>query len=79
MTEMDDTRALALELYQTLENLGASPELLGVIGSWADGEDEGIVLRNLRTFNLFSKVDKRIDDLKSSLFGRHHREPKKSP
>ena len=44
MTEMDDTRALALELYQTLENLGASAELLGVIGSCANGEDDAICL-----------------------------------
>jgi hypothetical protein len=42
---------IAAEIHQALEDLGAGPELLAVIGSWGDTLDDGNVLRLLRDYN----------------------------
>ncbi|RWG47942.1 MAG: hypothetical protein EOQ63_15295 [Mesorhizobium sp.] len=61
----DLKREIAHEIYQALEKLDASPELLGVIGSWSDGEGDDVVLKNLRAWNrdgsIFTKVICRSD------------------
>ncbi len=42
---------IADEIHQALEDLGAGPELLSVVGSWGDTLDDGNVLRLLRDYN----------------------------
>ena len=44
-------REIILELYRTLLLLGADHQLLGTVGSWADGLDETEVLSNLTAWN----------------------------
>jgi hypothetical protein len=39
------------ELYRTLLLLGADHQLLGTIGSWADGSSEKDVLTNIQAWN----------------------------
>ncbi|YBV97117.1 hypothetical protein M1D80_09535 [Phyllobacteriaceae bacterium JZ32] len=43
--------ALGREIYSTFELLGASPLLLGLIGSWSEGDDDDMVLDGLRAIN----------------------------
>jgi hypothetical protein len=45
------TEKIAAEIYRTLLLLGADHQLLGAIGSWADGESGEDVLRNLQAWN----------------------------
>jgi hypothetical protein len=42
---------IADEIYRALEDLGAGPELLSIIGSWGDTLDDAEVLRLLRDYN----------------------------
>ena len=45
------SQKIAAELYRTLVLLGADHQLLGAVGSWADGEPEQDVLENLEAWN----------------------------
>jgi hypothetical protein len=53
-------RAIVNELYFALSKLGASDELLAIVGSWGDTMDDARTLDNLRAFSrngtMFSKV-----------------------
>jgi hypothetical protein len=51
MSDRDLKTEIAHELYIALETLGASPELLGIIGSWGDTYDDQDVLDDLKRFN----------------------------
>jgi len=46
-----DIPTISSELYAALERLNASPELMALIGSWGDGEDDAELLKGLRLFN----------------------------
>jgi hypothetical protein len=63
MPDLDLKPAVAQELYQALEKLGASPALLGVIASWGDTYTDADVLDDLRRFNaqgtIFDVVERR--------------------
>lgn len=48
---MDARPAIAIEVYRTLEALGADSELLSIIGSWGDTRDEKWVLEQLQRYN----------------------------
>jgi hypothetical protein len=49
---MDDTRAIARELYTAMERIGADAHFLGAISGWADGElPDEVVLDLLKTYN----------------------------
>ena len=39
------------ELYKALELLGAQSDLLGIVGSWGDTQDDEWVLNELRDWN----------------------------
>jgi hypothetical protein len=53
----DDVRAqIANEIYTTLEQLSADPELLAVVGSWRDTLNDEEILKHLRSFNTTGKV-----------------------
>jgi hypothetical protein len=53
----DDVRAqIAKELYTTMEQLSADPELLAVMGSWHDTLEDDEILEHLRSFNRTGKV-----------------------
>jgi hypothetical protein len=45
------TSQIAAELYRTLLFLGADHQLLGTVGSWADGLSDSEVLSNLQAWN----------------------------
>jgi hypothetical protein len=53
-------RAIVNELYFALSKLGASDELLAIVGRWGDTMDDASTLDHLRAFNrngtMFSKV-----------------------
>jgi hypothetical protein len=56
-SQRDDVRAqIAGELYTTLEQLSADPELLSVVGSWRDTLDDDEILEHLKSFNRTGKV-----------------------
>jgi hypothetical protein len=42
---------IAAEIYKALEKLGASPELLGTVGSYGDTLTDEAVLAHLKRFN----------------------------
>jgi hypothetical protein len=42
---------IAAEIYKALEKLGASPELLGTVGSYGDTLTDEAVLADLKRFN----------------------------
>ncbi len=39
------------EIYKAMEDLGAPPKLLGIVGSWCDTLDDADVLVMLRLWN----------------------------
>jgi hypothetical protein len=51
MNEATLNREIVQELYRTLVLLGADHQLLGAIGSWADGQPEKNVLENIEAWN----------------------------
>jgi hypothetical protein len=55
-TAPDRRAEIAAELYTTLEQLSADPELLAVVGSWRDTLDDDEILAHLRSFNATGKV-----------------------
>lgn len=55
-----DQRAIVLEIYQALEKLGASPELLSAVGSWGDTMDDATTLRQLQAFNRTGSIFDRV-------------------
>jgi hypothetical protein len=54
--EGDRRAEIAAELYTTLEQLSADPELLAVVGSWRDTLNDDEILAHLRSFNGTGKV-----------------------
>jgi hypothetical protein len=60
-SQRDDVRAqIAGELYTTLEQLSADPELLSVVGSWRDTLDDDEILEHLKS--LLPAVKKHTED-----------------
>jgi hypothetical protein len=61
----DPKVAIAREIYKALEKLGASPELLGTVGSYGDTLTDEAVLAHLKRFNekgtIFDEVICRAD------------------
>jgi hypothetical protein len=55
-----DQRAIVLEIYEALEKLGASPELLSAVGSWGDTMDDATTLRHLQAFNRTGSIFDRV-------------------
>ncbi len=56
-SQRDDVRAhVAGELYTTLEQLSADPELVAAVGNWRDTLNDDEILGHLRTFNRTGKV-----------------------
>jgi hypothetical protein len=47
----DPKAAIAQEIYNALEKLGAGPELLGIVGSYGDTLEDTDVLDMLKRFN----------------------------
>jgi hypothetical protein len=39
------------EIYHAFETLGAEKHLLGIIGSWGDTQEDGVVLELLKLWN----------------------------
>lgn len=54
--ERDQRAAIANQLYTILENLGADPQVLAVIGSYGDTLDDKEILSLLKSYNETGKV-----------------------
>ncbi len=63
MTDEEDRRLIAVELYKLLDALDMPPELLSAINTWADDGDDEFLLMQLRAYNrtgsVFARVIKR--------------------
>ena len=53
-------REIAWEIYDVMTALGADQELLRNIAMWADGEDEEVVLDQLRSHNQKGSIYKKV-------------------
>ena len=49
LSEIDSQ--IKAELYKALDLLGATSDLLGIVGSWSDTQDNAWVLNELRDWN----------------------------
>ena len=60
MTDEEDRKSIAVELYKLLDALDMPPELLGAINTWADDGDDEFLLMQLRAHNRTGSVFARI-------------------
>ncbi len=60
MTDEEDRKLIAVELYKLLDDLGMPQELLGAINTWAHDGDDEFLLMQLRAYNRTGSVFARI-------------------